>query len=175
MPCCRVLSSYGHCPWLSCMEKTEDDCGIWDEIECCPLYPAQLLHVVFEMRAGTKESPSRHQAMIFPSIMMRDHFTSLCCGKEEIKACNHLKDFLQVPPPPGQENKHSGTDGFYLHTGLLPLLHTLKINSLEKVDPVQINIVIKKLSNKLSKQTFTWKELCVMANCCYRQPVCPLY
>lgn len=81
----------GHFPRLSCVVKTEDNCGIWDEIECCLLYPAQLLHVVFEMRAGTKESPSRHQAMIFPSITMRDHFIPICCGKEEIKACNHLK------------------------------------------------------------------------------------
>lgn len=29
-----------HCPRLSRMLKTEDDCGIWNEIECCVLYPA---------------------------------------------------------------------------------------------------------------------------------------
>lgn len=133
MLCCRAgkpLSSpaTGRCPQLSCVVKTEGDCGILDEIECCPRYPAQLLHVEFEMRAGTKESPSRHQAMIFPSIKLRDHFIPSCCGKGEIKACNHLKDFLQVFFSPGQKNKHSETDGLYLHMGRLPLLHTLKIN-----------------------------------------------
>lgn len=60
------LAVLGHCPQLSRVMKAEDDCGIWNEIECCLLYPAQLLHVVFEMRARTKESPSRHRPMIFP-------------------------------------------------------------------------------------------------------------
>lgn len=76
-----------------------------------------------------------------PSIMMRDHFIPICCGKEEIKACNHLKGLpLGFFLPPLQENRHYSTDGLYLHIGLLPLLHALTIYSLDKGGP-QINIL----------------------------------
>lgn len=85
------LAATGHCPRVSYNVKTEDYCGIWSEIECCLLYPAQSLGVAFEMRDKTRKSPSRHWAMIFSSITMRDHFIPIYCWKEGIKACNHLK------------------------------------------------------------------------------------
>lgn len=84
------LAAAGHCPPVFRRVETEDYSGIWSEIECCLLCPAQSLGVVFEMRDKTRKSPSGHRAMIFSSITMRDHFIPICCWEEEIKACNHL-------------------------------------------------------------------------------------
>lgn len=124
------------------------------KIECCLLYPAQLLHVVFEIRARTKESPSRHQTMIFPIYHDERSFHSYLLweggGK---KACNHLKG---LPPGffPLCRRIDTGTDGLYLHMDLLPLLHALTIYSVDKGGPLQINILNVLLSTmtKLSRK-----------------------